>query len=552
MAKPENTTEAAAGDLLAAALAYASDGLPVLPLKGKVPRISGGLTRASSDVAVVAEWWRRWPDANIGIRTGSASGYVVLDVDVPAGLRSLAELERRHGKLDTATVLTGSGGRHLWFRHPGREIRNSAGALGVGLDVRGDGGYVVVPPSVHESGNAYKWTRELAAATEFPAALLDDSARRRNGRADPVDETIPEGRRRQELLSGAGTLRRRGLNSREILAALAAVNERCVPPLPQAELERLASDVAGRYQPAENSFPPPIDKERGGNETESGGELPFAALATTIEAVPPEPAWLVRGYLAPSAITLLAGRPKVGKSTLAFALLAAISAAAEFAGLETGAAGILLLTEERRDTLAAKARALRLIDSATVRLPKGGGNEFRAVHVLMRHDAGATAWPEIVRQAIAYCVQHELAVLVIDTWDRWTSLRGDAENAAGAVNEALEPLQYAAAAGLAVLLVSHQRKSVGEFGEAVRGSNALTGGVDVVVELERPARSLQLGSQARVLRAVSRFDSTPEELYLGLGDDGFATIEQPRTGRRRRRTRPTRPRTRASRRTRHG
>ena len=144
----------------------------------------------------------------------------------------------------------------------------------------------------------------------------------------------------------------------------------------------------------------------------------------------------------------------------------------------------------------------------------------------MRHDAGTTPWPEVVRQAMAYCARHELGLLVVDTFDRWTGLRG-AENAAGAVNEALEPLQYAAAAGLAVLLVSHQRKSSGEFGEAVRGSSALTGGVDVVVELERPSRALELGSHARVLRAVSRFSSTPEELYVELDEHGFVTIESP-------------------------
>jgi hypothetical protein len=158
-----------------------------------------------------------------------------------------------------------------------------------------------------------------------------------------------------------------------------------------------------------------------------------------------------------------------------------------------------------------------------------GGNERKPLHVLMRHDAGAVAWPELVRQAMTYCHQHKLGVLVVDTWDRWTSLRGDSENAAGAVNEALEPLQYAAASGLAVLIVTHQRKSAGEFGDAVRGSNAPTGGVDVVVELERPLASFALGAHARVLRAVSRFSSTPEELFLELDEvnDGFAVIESP-------------------------
>ena len=134
---------------LAAALDYAAAGLPVLPLDGKIPRNRGGLTNASTDPAVIAEWWRRWPSANVGIRTGAECGLVVLDVDTPkGGAGTLAELERKHGKLPaTARVLTGGGGEHIYFRHPGRELRNSAGRLGAGLDTRGDGGYVVAPPS---------------------------------------------------------------------------------------------------------------------------------------------------------------------------------------------------------------------------------------------------------------------------------------------------------------------------------------------------------------------------------------------------------------------
>jgi hypothetical protein len=139
----------------------------------------------------------------------------------------------------------------------------------------------------------------------------------------------------------------------------------------------------------------------------------------------------------------------------------------------------------------------------------------------------------LVGEAVGYCRENDLGVLVVDTWDRWTSLRGDSENSSGAVNEALEPLQAAAAAGLAVLIISHQRKSSGEFGDAVRGSNALTGGVDIVVELERPGASLRLSKNARVLRAVSRFTATPEEFYLELGEDvgGFTAIDSPEEAR---------------------
>src|SRR2546428_209782 len=77
--------ETAVGDLLAAALTYAAGGLPVLPLADKVPRNSGGLTNASSDPAVIAEWWRRWPTANIGVRTGAVSRLLLLGAPPPKG-----------------------------------------------------------------------------------------------------------------------------------------------------------------------------------------------------------------------------------------------------------------------------------------------------------------------------------------------------------------------------------------------------------------------------------------------------------------------------------
>jgi DNA-binding transcriptional ArsR family regulator len=292
--------------------------------------------------------------------------------------------------------------------------------------------------------------------------------------------------------------------------------------------EEVSVSSRGNGVASDISFPPPIASKRLAETKEGGsGELPFAPLAPLLENVPQEPEWILRGYLAPFAITLLAGRPKVGKSTLVFALLADVTTGEPFVGLGTSRNGVLLLTEERRDTLAEKARVLGLIGFRHGGSPIGGENESAAVHALMRHDAGDASWPEIVRQAMAHCAQHDLGTLVVDTFDRWTGLKGDAENTAGAVNEAIAPLGYAAAAGLAVLVVSHQRKSTGEFGDAVRGSTALTGGVDIVVELERPPRASGLGSHARVLRAVSRFSSTPDELYLALEDDGFAAIENP-------------------------
>jgi DNA-binding transcriptional ArsR family regulator len=295
------------------------------------------------------------------------------------------------------------------------------------------------------------------------------------------------------------------------------------------DLAELLNKAQQKRQSSLISIAPPIAPEAGGKENSPPGDdlLAPVSLQSLLENIPPEPAWSWRGYVAPFALTLLAGRPKVGKSTFVFALLARLVAGEPFLGLETAPTGVLLLSEERRDTLAEKARILGLNSFPPPPSPSGG-KETKGVDVVMRGDT-VIAWPELVRQAMTHCHQHDLSVLLIDTWDRWTSLRGDSENAAGAVNEALEPLQYAAASGLAVVIVSHQRKSVGEFGEAVRGSNALTGGVDIVAELERARPSLSLSSRARALRAVSRFTSTPEELFVELDDEQgvFTLIEHP-------------------------
>jgi hypothetical protein len=139
-----------------------SCGDPRCPAPAKHPRVDRGLHAADTDPAVIERWWHRWPDANLAVRTGAApdgAGLVVLDID-PAhgGAASLAALTEAHGALPaTLEVHTGGGGSHQYFAHPGRPVPNSAGRLGPGLDVRGDSGYVLVPPSRHVSGGRYRW-----------------------------------------------------------------------------------------------------------------------------------------------------------------------------------------------------------------------------------------------------------------------------------------------------------------------------------------------------------------------------------------------------------
>ena len=117
-----------------------------------------GLNDGTTNEEIIDSWWTKNPRANIGIRTGTESGIIVLDIDPRhEGNVSLAQLEQKHGNLPvTGEVLTGGGGRHLFFKHPGGTAGSKAG-LAPGLDVRGDGGYVVAPPSNHISGRCYQW-----------------------------------------------------------------------------------------------------------------------------------------------------------------------------------------------------------------------------------------------------------------------------------------------------------------------------------------------------------------------------------------------------------
>ncbi len=164
--------------LLDAALWYARHELHVHALqpRGKVPATPHGCLDATTDPVAIEAMWSN-PQFNIGIATGPRSGVLGLDIDGEKGEATLAELERKHGPLPVGAQVRTARGRHLYFRHPDQSIRNSAGKLGPGLDVRGEGGYLVAPPSIHPDGSRYIWAQgpgcDPACPPPLPAWLLD-------------------------------------------------------------------------------------------------------------------------------------------------------------------------------------------------------------------------------------------------------------------------------------------------------------------------------------------------------------------------------------------
>ncbi len=138
---------------------------------GKHPRTADGLSSATTDEGTIRRWWSMWPTANVVIRTGEASGIIAIDADGEDGWRALGELESRLGALPpTCISRTGRGGGHLVFTYPGRHVPTKQ-KIAPGVDLRGNGGYILAAPSQHASGRTYRWEAGNSPHDHPPAAL---------------------------------------------------------------------------------------------------------------------------------------------------------------------------------------------------------------------------------------------------------------------------------------------------------------------------------------------------------------------------------------------
>jgi hypothetical protein len=295
-----------------------SKGVSVIPLwpKAKNPAISEWAeyqTRRPTDEELVQ--WFRDSDRNLGIVTGAISGLVVVDEDWDKGGKDTAE---KMGVSSPVQVLTGrdGGGRHNYFKHPGGTVQNRV-SLGPGLDVRGDGGYVVAPPSVHESGRRYTWHGRGEMPVFNPPQGQTATGRHTNppGWMAEVLAEMGPGNRHAALCKIAGKLIRDKHDDKTIVLMLGP------------HLERMATEGAG-----ENPFLHFQKILTDIRAKESGKDVAEVVSLGGLLKEQSTTAWAVQDRIPAVGITFLIGSPGEGKTWLTLDLAAAFAGGGPWLG----------------------------------------------------------------------------------------------------------------------------------------------------------------------------------------------------------------------------
>jgi hypothetical protein len=246
--------------MIKTALRLAELGLHVIPcrVQDKRPATANGVKDATTDPDTIERWWREEPEFNIAVATGARSRIFVIDIDGLDAETELTKLEAQHGPLPATVESITPRGRHLFFQHPDQPVRNSAGKLAPGIDVRGDEGYALVPPSKHPTGRRYFWSVDSANAfAPAPEWLLDKIAAQSRGNGnsavapgewrDLVCNGVDEGQRNESLARLAGYLLRRRVDPVVAFEMLSVWNmARCRPPLDTAEITNIVDSIAAR------------------------------------------------------------------------------------------------------------------------------------------------------------------------------------------------------------------------------------------------------------------------------------------------------------------
>lgn len=504
-------------ELVEYALKYASIGWAVFPLKprGKEPLTLHGCLDATTDEITIKKWWAKNPQANIGIATGRVSnGLFVIDVDVDDetgkdGYHELEVWQRENGMFpETWSALTGRGGNHLLFVAD-KPIKSKVGII-EGIDIRGEGGYIVAPPSIHPNGNTYEW--EYFGSDEPPLAFMDeavefflDSASLKSDSAKfEMPEVVSTGSRNDMLFRLACSLQSKGLSDVAILNAVMSENtQKCSPPLSDREVTQLVKSACAK--PKGNSTGGTYDKPK---QVEAVTDKKLTSLEVVSakdlhEKDLPPIYYAVEGMI-PEGETVLAAPPKTGKSWMVLDMCIAISNGEPFLGFPTNQSGTLYLALEDGEKFEQERLKMVLGDRP---VPKNFYFVFKDVVPL------AEGFLNQLEEIIS--AHRDIKVIVIDTLNFIAYRQSKNETAYACDYRTGKDLKaFAEKYGLSIIVVTHTTKLV-HIEDAmanITGTNGVTGAADATIVITKEKRTDQ---EAQIFISGRRVrQSTHEILFM--------------------------------------
>lgn len=388
--------------MMMAALEYEAMGLSIIPLKprDKIPLVTSWtqFQKERAGREQIGKWWRTWKDANIGIITGSISRLLVIDAD---SQEAASELKSLLGDLSRVGIVTTSKGFHLYYRHSGKNLSNKA-RVQPRVDFRGDGGYVVAPPSVHNSGKVYEWAKPLRDDLPYLPAqfekLLVDKAETTQGFKERFDTSgalqgLPEGQRDEGLFKLAAKLRGADVPYDIALELCEQAAANCNPPFKEAKRK---VDQAYKYAPGHGSPMQPTF-------------WPEPMTAKELIDFKPDPARWVWGECLPlKATSALVAKSYTGKTTFACSLALAVSRGIDFLGRQTQKGNVLYVYLDGP------------IDELRENFSRIGLSTFDSIFVY------AGKKPDLALEWVdKQCVERAIKLLIVDTAQKFFGFKED-------------------------------------------------------------------------------------------------------------------------------
>jgi len=315
--------------IFAAAFAYRTQGLHPIPIHPdrKVPLVEWKPYQAMQPtIGDLVSWWTEYPKARVGLVAGKVPGIVVVDVD----MRNGGDADSLDVPAGAFKVKTPSGGLHIYLKHPGQPCRNRAGVFR-GVDIRGDGGYVVASPSPGYVSEGKLIVSRLPVAPAWVSNGQGVDGGRRNPPgwfAERFKQATLKGERNDTAARLAGYLVHKNLPSEEVQAILGEWAARCMPPFPPEELAQVVQSVSAREGEKRKEEAPAL-------RLWAPSALEAREIRFTVDALVPS-----------ATLTLLYGKDKVGKTLLVLDMIKAIRTASPFLGrfatVEGGVIALLL------------------------------------------------------------------------------------------------------------------------------------------------------------------------------------------------------------------